>query len=33
MDGHIVVNTINGQECVDVCQNDTDFDVVLMDLQ
>jgi len=33
LDGHTVVNTTNGQECVDMIENDIDFDCVLMDVQ
>ena len=33
LDGHIVVNTTNGQEGLDTVQGDRDFDCVLMDIQ
>ena len=33
LDGHIVVNTTNGQEGVEVVEKDRDFDCVLMDIQ
>lgn len=33
LEGHIVVNTTNGQEGVDMIQSDQDFDCVLMDIQ
>ncbi|EPQ54663.1 hypothetical protein GLOTRDRAFT_116494 [Gloeophyllum trabeum ATCC 11539] len=33
LDGHIVVNTTNGQECVDMIETDIDFDCILMDVQ
>ena len=33
LDGHIVVNTTNGQEGLDMVDNDRDFDVILMDIQ
>ncbi|KAI0683048.1 hypothetical protein C8Q76DRAFT_804212 [Earliella scabrosa] len=33
LDGHIVVNTTNGQEGLEVVEADRDFDCVLMDIQ
>lgn len=33
LDGHIVVNTTNGQEGYDMVESDRDFDCVLMDIQ
>ncbi|EKM49752.1 uncharacterized protein PHACADRAFT_106758 [Phanerochaete carnosa HHB-10118-sp] len=33
LDGHIVVNTTNGQEGYDMVEQDRDFDCVLMDIQ
>lgn len=33
LDGHIVMNTTNGQEGVDLVETDRDFDVILMDIQ
>ena len=33
LDGHTVVNTMNGQEGVDMIQSDRNFDVILMDVQ
>lgn len=33
LDGHVVVNTTNGQEGVDMVQSDREFDCVLMDIQ
>ncbi|TFK52362.1 hypothetical protein OE88DRAFT_1628063 [Heliocybe sulcata] len=33
LDGHTVVNTTNGQECVDMIETDIDFDCILMDIQ
>lgn len=33
LDGHIVVNTTNGQEGLDMVQSDREFDCVLMDIQ
>ncbi|THG97932.1 hypothetical protein EW026_g4177 [Hermanssonia centrifuga] len=33
LDGHIVVNTTNGQEGLDMVESDRDFDCVLMDIQ
>ena len=33
LDGHIVVNTTNGQEGLEVVESDRDFDCVLMDIQ
>ncbi|KAF7981483.1 hypothetical protein HWV62_33533 [Athelia sp. TMB] len=31
--GHIVVNTTNGQECLDTVQGDREYDCILMDIQ
>jgi CheY-like chemotaxis protein len=31
--GHEVVNTTNGQECVNQVEVDRDFDCILMDVQ
>ena len=33
LDGHIVVNTTNGQEGLDTIEGDQDFDCILMDIQ
>ncbi|KAI0671080.1 hypothetical protein C8Q78DRAFT_1079021 [Trametes maxima] len=33
LDGHVVVNTTNGQEGLEVVQTDREFDCVLMDIQ
>lgn len=33
LDGHLVVNTTNGQEGLDMVQSDREFDCVLMDIQ
>ncbi|PSS37031.1 hypothetical protein PHLCEN_2v1070 [Hermanssonia centrifuga] len=33
LDGHIVVNTTNGQEGLDMVESDREFDCVLMDIQ
>ncbi|KAI0643021.1 hypothetical protein C8Q79DRAFT_202229 [Trametes meyenii] len=33
LDGHVVVNTTNGQEGVEVVQTDREFDCILMDIQ
>lgn len=33
LDGHIVVNTTNGQEGVDMVKSDRNFDIILMDVQ
>lgn len=33
MSGHTVVNTMNGQECVELIEMDQAFDVVFMDIQ
>ncbi|EIM81705.1 uncharacterized protein STEHIDRAFT_66042 [Stereum hirsutum FP-91666 SS1] len=33
LDGHIVVNTKNGQEGVDMVKSDQNFDIILMDVQ
>ena len=33
MDGHSVVNTVDGQEALDLLKIDRAFDIVLMDLQ
>ena len=33
LDGHIVVNTTNGQEGVDEVVRDQEFDCILMDVQ
>ena len=33
LDGHIVVNTTNGQEGVEMIETDRDFDCILMDIQ
>jgi CheY-like chemotaxis protein len=33
LDGHSIVGTTNGQECVDIIRDDRDFDCILMDIQ
>ena len=33
LDGHLVVNTTNGQEGLDMVEADREFDVILMDIQ
>lgn len=33
LQGHEVVNTTNGQECVNKVEVDRDFDCILMDVQ
>jgi CheY-like chemotaxis protein len=32
-DGHDVVSVVNGQQAVNLVENDRDFDCVLMDIQ
>ena len=33
LDGHTIVSTTNGQECVETVHADREFDCILMDIQ